>query len=301
MRALVIGLGALAACYSPRLPAGASCTTDQECPLEQRCVIDSCAYGDGTPAPGSDGGPMNGGGLPPDAAGPCSIVPGGSHDEDGDGANDALDPCPPVRESVSRDTDVDGVSDRCDRAGTQADQILWFEDFQCGVPQTGWSSFNVVGDRSAVTLRAGSQGASAALRASDPVPDHAMGAVVMALSKSDELNQYIEVSLAPPSAQRFITCLLDPTIDVLTLTEVLADGTVRTLREADVAVDPDGDQMIRLARDGTTYRCDLIDSLGNTSTISGVAARSDPGDMSLGVSVFQVSIDIDSMLVVAAR
>jgi hypothetical protein len=59
--------------------------------------------------------------------------------------------------------------------------------------------------------------------------------------------------------------------------------------------------MIRLARDGTTYRCDLIDSLGNTSTISGVAARSDPGDMSLGVSVFQVSIDIDSMLVVAAR
>ena len=43
-RAVVIAL--FAGCYSPRIPEGVPCTSPQECPTSQRCVLGSCRLRD---------------------------------------------------------------------------------------------------------------------------------------------------------------------------------------------------------------------------------------------------------------
>ena len=80
------------------------------------------------------------------------------HDEDGDGADDACDPCPHRATAEQLDRDGDGVGDACDREPDQPRQeLVLFEAFE--TPNGPWSvlqgTWTYVGDalevRSTVT------------------------------------------------------------------------------------------------------------------------------------------------------
>lgn len=303
MRALVLGLGALAACYSPRLPANLPCENDQQCPREQRCVLARCSYGSAPPVDGAlddaaIGGPAPEAGAPPPEAGAaCTVVPANQHDEDGDGAVDSLDPCPLVRESAPGDTDGDGVSDRCDRGGGQVDRVVFFEAFQCGLPPTSWSTINVTGDRDVVTLGGSTSGAIGSLAPAEPLPDHTTASFLVTIAPSPQVDQFVEVALVG-TGDHIITCTIDTAAEFFALDEELAPNSVRPLASASVPLDPNGRQLVRLGRDGTTYGCEVFDASGNVFGISGSAVRAESGDMAVKFATYGVSAAVDSLLIV---
>lgn len=84
----------------------------------------------GFDAAGGTGGSDGGDGPGPRDSG---IVCG--HDEDGDGQDDCLDPCPHVFDVVNPDSDGDGVGDDCDPRPENPDQVIAvFDAFTSQLP-----------------------------------------------------------------------------------------------------------------------------------------------------------------------
>lgn len=94
-------LVALATCYQPNPPAGAPCSTNNECPFGQSCLRGTCRV---------VGGPIVDGAIPDDA-----FVPDGPpSDPDNDGFANAADNCPNKFNPDQHDEDGDLVGDACD-------------------------------------------------------------------------------------------------------------------------------------------------------------------------------------------
>jgi len=94
-------------------------------------------------------GDLDGDGIP-NSADFCSHMPGGDHDEDGDGLGDVCDPCPIAAPPAVPDPDGDAVDAPCDPDPHSAgDEIVFFDGFGSGLdpsykPTTA-SAWSVVG------------------------------------------------------------------------------------------------------------------------------------------------------------
>lgn len=133
-----------AACYSPpALPAGAPCATDDQCPLEQSCILGRCSNGDTPPPDGNSGACMT---NDPQVA-----------DEDGDHLPDSCDPCPLLAGNAAADADQDGVPDACDpdlSASTthKSDSIWLIEGFRSQPQWAVGAGITLGGDRSSLQI-----------------------------------------------------------------------------------------------------------------------------------------------------
>jgi hypothetical protein len=163
MKARLLLVAMLAACYGPTPPAGAPCApaaAGSRCPSGLTCVVqggqelclvgdapaDAKATTDDAPPDGQltdaaidapkGNGDADGDGVR-DVDDNCPTIANADQgNEDGDAWGDACDLCPPLAESARVDTDGDGVGDACDPNPTTAgDALVLFEGFHHGLPQ----------------------------------------------------------------------------------------------------------------------------------------------------------------------
>ena len=194
-RASPFALALLAACFSPRPPAGAPCADDQVCPSGLTCIAGACVPPgtvppddaarvidaraiDAVPQPGD----RDGDGVPDDVDNCPDTFNPDQGDEDGDRVGDVCDPCPIAADNS--DGDGDGVADACDpNPMTPGDAIALFEGFHRGVP-AGWQTvghWTGSGD-DVVTV---ADAAGSVLIAPPSIPPHAMIAAGISLDAVD--------------------------------------------------------------------------------------------------------------------
>lgn len=139
MRAPLLALVWIAACYTPEVPTGVACAPNGRCPEGQSCVAMMCvipglidAAIDTPPPPDKDGDGK------PDMIDNCpDDVNPDQENEDGDKFGDACDPCPVFADDTPDDQDHDGVADACDpNPMLSGDKIELFESFHHGLPAT---------------------------------------------------------------------------------------------------------------------------------------------------------------------
>jgi len=136
VRATLVGLVWLAACYTPEIAPGVPCAPNGRCPEGQSCIERVCVI-PGLIDAGVDAVllDMDGDGKPdvmdncPDKANPDQ------ENEDGDQFGNACDPCPAFADDTPDDDDKDGVANACDPNPMQSgDVIELFEGFHHGLP-----------------------------------------------------------------------------------------------------------------------------------------------------------------------
>jgi hypothetical protein len=125
VRGAALALAVIAACYSPSLPAGEPCVTDESCPIGQLCAGGRCSET----------------GQPPHDAGCAPVSDPQVADEDGDHLADSCDPCPVIAGGATVDTDGDGLPDVCDpnlgAPSHPADSAWLFDGFRT---QPAWAA-----------------------------------------------------------------------------------------------------------------------------------------------------------------
>jgi hypothetical protein len=160
----------ITACYQPVLPAGAPCSTTNDCPGNQICSLGACAFSSAAvpDAAASDAtqsaADRDRDGIAdvqdncPDLANPDQA------NEDADKFGDACDSCPQLADNAPKDSDGDGLADACDPnpTGTIHDSMWLFAGFRAGVP-SGWATTNSwapAGDGDTVRVTAAGTGTS---------------------------------------------------------------------------------------------------------------------------------------------
>ena len=135
MRATLVGLVWIAACYTPEIAPGAPCAPNGLCPEGQSCIDRFCVI-PGLIDASIDAAPDMDGDGKPDMMDNCpDIANPEQENEDGDKFGNACDPCPGFADDTPTDSDGDGVADLCDpNPAMPGDKIELFEPFDHGLP-----------------------------------------------------------------------------------------------------------------------------------------------------------------------
>ena len=282
MRCLVSAL-VLTACYAPQVASGVACSPAGNCPEGQICTLRDgervCLPPSGvvSDAPTLDShGDQDLDGIA-DGVDNCTTVPNADqHNEDGDTYGDACDPCPPFPHAIEVDSDGDGVGDGCDpRPSTSGDRIYLFESFKAGVPNgAGWDPFGAwtnVGDAIRVAVNAGHANIGYPM----PTTGHEIVWTAMTFrafgANGNRGGGPIDEKIAAGADALACEMVEKGTSQTkLGLIRATADGTGGTiLIESDISLVVDQRYELKLARDGTTYKCSNgAVTVMTTSTIS---------------------------------
>ncbi|MEO8699268.1 MAG: hypothetical protein ABI867_04465 [Kofleriaceae bacterium] len=298
---------ALAGCFAPAAPAGAPCSSTDQCPGDQVCTSVAGGFaclppGDSidaampdTPAP--DDPDVDDDGVP-NASDNCPAKPNADQaNDDGDDFGDACDPCPPIADPTPLvDPDGDGVSGACDPfPDTPGDRIAVFESFAAGSLPAGWLTTGT-----GWTFEPG----NAVITSTSDTPQYltiVQPAVtregVMARISVEDLVGSAQRAIGPaqlfqPSPLRSIACELLRDGDGPKL--VIDDTGGPTLDSTDAMFDENMTVTLMNRRDGTSFTCDDTAAMATgTSTFT----TPTPG---VGVRVRNVSGRIEWILVVAS-
>jgi hypothetical protein len=320
----------MAACYSPRAPAGAPCEPGAPaCPSGQACVAVAGSFacepagfaGDGgadsrivdarvdarVPVDDALGsGDSDGDGVPDDQDNCPFVANPGQENEDGDAYGDACDPCPPFADgALIVDSDGDGVPDACDpNPTTPGDQIVMFEGFHHGVP-AGWTtggSWVGSGDAVVGTTPAGSN-AFGAIAVPRPVVVGGTGERVTASVQllridSDQVRSYGLIGPAQLGPDTGIECeirQLDATQDA-GLIDISSGAVVGTspfpFAVGDVAT-------MTQRRDDNTYDCHVATSSSTATASGGDGSAAAIANPVIGLRIHGSDVSMQWFMVVA--
>jgi hypothetical protein len=304
MHRWLLGLGLIAACYSPTLPQGVQCSAGGTCSDGRPCVAGVCG--------GPDAGPpiedRDGDGIPDDK----DNCPGDRNpdqaNEDGDKFGDACDLCPTVADDLNTDSDGDGVGDACDpNRMVPGDKIVLFESFHAqAVPNWVRSTDWTVADDAVhvVAPMTDDKFLVPTFDSSAINPDHiTMSAAVTIEQVSGASDNYIELALpydtTDPSG---IDCSLHQGgTDIPGRDAVLYDDfALKVIDLEPLGWETNMTYTIMANRRGASYVCNVIDPMGHATQVAGTTMTSLGTLSPVAVAVRGMTARIDWIFVVGS-
>lgn len=273
VRWTLAGLVLIAACYTPEIGPGVSCSTDMVCPKGQSCDGDGvCRVPGGNPDAAIDAPSDRDGDGILDMSDNCPDDPNlDQANEDGDKFGDVCDPCPGFPDDAPGDFDHDGVADACDPNPAMAgDHIELFEGFHHGLPAwTRTGAWTAADD----SLRIESTGTSDYVVVPVSPPDHVtVLASVIIKSVTATPVQFLEVSLPNNAAANLgIGCEMSQ-LDAAGQQRYLSlwNGLVapppgNEIGNAALLWKPESPYVLSLKRVDKTYDCRALDVTASTT------------------------------------